>query len=160
MHKIQIGDTIPSFTLKDQNGNDFDISTFLGKKKLVIFFYPQDGSLNCTREACYFRDLSDVFDEAGAVLIGISGQSVESHKDFAEKNGLTYTLLSDTGNHVRKLFGVPGKLFGLVPGRVTYVADRSGKVVYIFESQTDVQRHVDEALKICLLLKRTDNVSI
>jgi thioredoxin-dependent peroxiredoxin len=160
MHKIQVGDTIPSFTLKDQNGNDFDISTFLGRKKLVIFFYPQDGSLNCTREACYFRDLSDVFDEAGAVLIGISGQSVESHKDFAEKNGLTYTLLSDTGNHVRKLFGVPGKLFGLVPGRVTYVADRSGKVVYIFESQTDVQRHVDEALKICLLLKRTDNVSI
>jgi thioredoxin-dependent peroxiredoxin len=160
MHKIQVGDKIPSFILKDQNGNDFDISTLVGSKKLVIFFYPQDGSLTCTKEACYFRDLSDVFDEAGAVLIGISGQSVESHKDFAEKNRLTYTLLSDTGNHVRKLFGVPGKLFGLIPGRVTYVADRSGKVVYIFESQTEAQRHVDEALKICLLLKRTDNVSI
>jgi thioredoxin-dependent peroxiredoxin len=160
MHKIQVGDKIPSFILKDQNGNDFDISSLVGSKKLVIFFYPQDGSLTCTKEACYFRDLSDVFDEAGAVLIGISGQSVESHKDFAEKNRLTYTLLSDTGNHVRKLFGVPGKLFGLIPGRVTYVADRSGKVVYIFESQTEAQRHVDEALKICLLLKRTDNVSI
>jgi thioredoxin-dependent peroxiredoxin len=160
MHKIQVGDKIPSFILKDQNGNDFDISILVGSKKLVIFFYPQDGSLTCTKEACYFRDLSDVFDEAGAVLIGISGQSVESHKDFAEKNRLTYTLLSDTGNHVRKLFGVPGKLFGLIPGRVTYVADRSGKVVYIFESQTEAQRHVDEALKICLLLKRTDNVSI
>ena len=57
---------------------------------------------------------------------------------------------------VRKLFGVPTKIFGLVPGRVTYVADKSGKVVYIFESQTDVMRHVDEALKICLLLKRSD----
>ena len=69
MNKIQVGDTIPSFTLKDQNGNDFDISSFLGRKKMVIFFYPQDGSLNCTREACYFRDLSDVFEEADAVLI-------------------------------------------------------------------------------------------
>jgi peroxiredoxin Q/BCP len=158
MKKIQIGDMIPAFSLKDQDGNDFDISSFLGRKKLVIFFYPQDGSLNCTREACYFRDLSDVFDEADAVIIGISSQSVESHKEFAEKNSLKYTLLSDKGNVVRKLFGVPGKVFGLIPGRVTYVADRSGKVVYIFDSQTEVQRHADEALKICLLLKKTDYV--
>jgi len=132
----------------------------LGRKKLVIFFYPQDGSLNCTREACYFRDLSDVFEEADAVVIGISGQSVESHKDFAEKNRLKYTLLSDPDNIVRKLFGVPGRIFRLIPGRVTYVADKTGKVVYIFDSQTDTQRHADEALKICLLLKKTDNVSI
>ena len=95
MNRITIGDLIPPFTLKDQNGSDFDISALLGRKKLVIFFYPQDGSLNCTREACYFRDLSDVFDEADAILIGISGQSVESHKEFAEKNRLKYTLLSD-----------------------------------------------------------------
>jgi len=160
MKKIQIGDTIPSFALKDQNGNEFDISSLLGRKKLVIFFYPQDGSLNCTREACYFRDLSDVFEEADATVIGISSQSVESHKEFAEKNRLKYTLLSDDRNIVRKLFGVPGRVFGFIPGRVTYVADRSGKVVYIFDSQIETQRHVDEALKICLLLKRTDNVHI
>jgi peroxiredoxin Q/BCP len=66
MNRIQIGDIIPSFKLKDQSGIDFDISNLLGRKKLVIFFYPQDGSLNCTREACYFRDLSDVFEEADA----------------------------------------------------------------------------------------------
>jgi len=160
MNKIQTGDQIPSFSLKDQDGNDFDISSLLGRKKLVIFFYPQDGSLNCTKEACYFRDLADVFDEADAIVIGISGQSVESHKEFAEKNHLKYTLLSDTGNIVRKLFGVPGKIFGLIPGRVTYVADRSGKVVYIFDSQTETQRHADEALKICMLLKRTDNEKV
>ena len=156
MKEIQVGDTIPAFTLKDQNGNDFDISSLLGRKKLVIFFYPQDGSLNCTREACYFRDLTEVFDEVDALIIGISSQSVESHKEFAEKNRLKYTLLSDTRNIVRKLLGVPGKVFGLIPGRVTYVIDRSGKVVYIFDSQTETQRHADEALKICLLLKRTD----
>jgi peroxiredoxin Q/BCP len=156
MKSVEVGDIVPSFSLLDQNGNLFDINTFLGKKKLVIFFYPQDGSLNCTKEACYFRDLSDVFDEAGAVVIGISGQSVDSHKQFAEQNKLNYTILSDSEGSVRKLFGVPTKIFGLVPGRVTYIADKSGKVVYIFESQTDVMRHVDEALKICLLLKRSD----
>jgi peroxiredoxin Q/BCP len=156
MKPIQIGDMIPSFTLKDQNGNDFYISSFLGSKKLVIFFYPQDGSLNCTREACYFRDLSDVFEEADAIIVGISSQSVQSHKEFAEKNRLKYTLLSDDMNTVRKLFSVPGRVFGLIPGRVTYVADRSGKVVFIFDSVKEPLRHVDEALKICLLLKRTD----
>jgi peroxiredoxin Q/BCP len=156
MKKIQVGDMIPAFALKDQNGNDFYIASLLGRKKLVIFFYPQDGSLNCTKEACYFRDLSDVFDEVDAIVIGISSQSVESHKEFAEKNQLKYTLLSDNENKVRKLFGVPGRVFGLIPGRVTYVIDQSGKVVYIFDSQTETQRHADEALKICLLLKRTN----
>jgi peroxiredoxin Q/BCP len=153
---IQIEDMIPHFSLPDQNGIMFDINTILGKKKLVLFFYPQDSSLNCTREACYFRDLSDVFNEVGAVIVGISGQSVESHKQFAEQNKLNYTILSDSESKVRKLFGVPAKIFGLVPGRVTYIADKSGKVVYIFESQTAVMQHVDEALKICMLLKRTD----
>ena len=156
MNTVQIGDMIPDFSLKDQNGNLFDITTIRGTKKIVIFFYPQDGSLNCTKEACYFRDLTDVFDEAGAVVVGISEQSVASHYEFSNKNHLSYTILSDEGNVVRKLFGVPSKLFGLVPGRVTYVVDRTGKVVYIFNSQTDVKAHVDEALKICLILKRGD----
>jgi thioredoxin-dependent peroxiredoxin len=158
MDPIRIGDIIPDFSLKDQDGNMFDIRDYKGKKKLVIFFYPQDGSLNCTNEACYFRDLTDVFNEADAYLLGISGQSVESHKNFAVTNRLTYTLLSDEDGVVRKLFGVPTRFFGLIPGRVTYVTDRSGKVVFIFDSQTETQRHADEALKICLLLKKTDHL--
>jgi peroxiredoxin Q/BCP len=156
MKPIVIGDMVPDFELKDQYGNLFDIRSVRGKKKIVLFFYPQDGSLNCTREACYFRDLEDVFNEAGAIIIGISGQSVASHLDFATKNNLNYLLLSDSENAVRKLFGVPSRMFGLVPGRVTYVADRTGKVVYIFDSQSEVAKHVDEALKICLLLKKSD----
>jgi peroxiredoxin Q/BCP len=157
MNKIRIGDMIPDFSLRDQDGNMVDISAYRGNKKLVIFFYPRDGSLNCTREACLFRDLSEVFNEVGAVVIGISRQSVKSHKDFAEMNRLNYTLLSDDKDVVRKIFGVPDKVFGLIPGRVTYVADKSGKVVFIFDSQLEAQRHADEALKICLLLKKTDN---
>jgi thioredoxin-dependent peroxiredoxin len=158
MKEIKVGDTIPVFSLPDQDGRVVKISDLLGKKQLVIFFYPQDGSLNCTREACYFRDLMDVFDEAGAMVIGISGQSVGSHKNFAMANNLKYTLLSDSKNEVRKLFGVPSRIFGLVPGRVTYVTDRDGKVVFIFDSQTETQRHADEALKICLLLKKNHQV--
>jgi len=159
MKPVRIGDMVPDFSLYDQDGNLFNIRTYLGKNKLVIFFYPQDGSLNCTKEACYFRDLTDIFNEADAVLIGISEQSVESHKKFAETNKLTYKLQSDNKNVVRKLFGVPSRAFGFVPGRVTYVADRTGKVVFIFDSQLETQRHADEALKICLLLKKHDSVN-
>jgi peroxiredoxin Q/BCP len=148
MKPINQGDTIPSFSLPDQNGVLFDVANLLGKKKMVIFFYPKDDSPGCTKEACYFRDLFEVFSEADAVIIGISGQSVESHKKFVKKYHLSYTLLSDKGNRIRKLFGVPTNLFGLLPGRVTYIADREGRVAHIFNSQVQAERHVDEALKI------------
>jgi thioredoxin-dependent peroxiredoxin len=147
MNKITIGSSIPTFTLPDQNGNLFDISSVIGKKNLVIYFYPKDDSPGCTKEACSFRDQYEVFKEADAVIIGISGQSVESHKEFAEKHRLSFILLSDEGNKIRKLFGVPSDLFGLLPGRVTFVLDKKGKVIYVFNSQNQATRHVDEALK-------------
>jgi peroxiredoxin Q/BCP len=153
MKKIEVGSTVPVFTLADQNGNLFPINSVIGKKNLVIYFYPEDDSPGCTKEACYFRDEIEVFSEADALIIGISGQSVDSHKKFAEKYRLSFTLLSDEGDKVRKLFGVPVNFFGLLPGRVTYVIDKSGKVVYIFNSQTQAKRHVDEALKVLKGLK-------
>jgi peroxiredoxin Q/BCP len=148
MKKIEVGSKVPEFTLADQNGKMFSISSVLGKKNLVIYFYPKDDSPGCTAEACAFRDQYEVFNEADALIIGISGQSVESHKEFADKYHLSYTLLSDEGNKIRKLFGVPSNFLGMLPGRVTYIADKSGKVIYIFNSQAQAERHVDEALKI------------
>jgi thioredoxin-dependent peroxiredoxin len=148
MNEIKIGSNIPTFTLPDQNGYLFDINSVLGKKNLVIYFYPKDDSPGCTAEACSFRDQFEVFTEADAVIIGISAQSVESHKEFALKHRLSFTLLSDEGNKIRKLFGVKANLLGLVPGRVTFVADKTGKVIYIFNSQTEATKHVDEALRI------------
>ncbi len=148
MSRIKIGSDIPAFVLPDQNGNMFDINSVLGKKYLVIYFYPKDDSPGCTEEACSFRDLYEEFNEAGAVVIGISGQSVESHRIFAEKHRLNFTLLSDKGNKIQSLFGVPSDFFGLLPGRVTYVADKKGKVIFIFNSQTQPKEHVDEALRI------------
>lgn len=154
---IEIGNRIPEFSLKDQNGKLLNISDYIGIKKLVIFFYPKDGSLTCTQQACYFRDIYDLFEEAGAEVIGISGQSVESHSSFALNNKLNYRILSDFGNYVRDLFGVPSRAMGLIPGRVTYIISRRGEVSYIFDSQTQTQRHVDEALRIVLLLKKLDH---
>lgn len=148
MNEVKVGSTIPAFTLPDQNGNLFDINSVMGKKNLVIYFYPKDDSPGCTAQACAFRDQFEVFSDADAVIIGISSQSVKSHKEFAEKHRLSFTLLSDEGNKIRKQFGVPTNLFGLLPGRVTYVTDKSGKVIYTFNSQLQAEKHVDEALRI------------
>jgi peroxiredoxin Q/BCP len=153
MKKIKTGSRVPPFALQDQSGELFDIQNFIGKKNLVIYFYPKDDSPGCTKEACYFQDQYEVFRQVDAEIIGISGQSVESHRRFAEKHGLSYILLSDTGNKVRKLFGVPKDFFGVLPGRVTYVVDKTGVVVYVFNSQTKATKHVDEALRILRELK-------
>ncbi|MEI6764949.1 MAG: peroxiredoxin [Bacteroidota bacterium] len=148
--KVEVGSQVPDFSLKNQNDSVFALRNVVGRQKLVIYFYPADDTPGCTKEACSFRDRFDVFKEAGALIIGISGQSVESHKAFAEKYNLNFTLLADEGNKVRKLFGVPG---GMIPGRVTYVVDLTGKVVYIFNSQTEATKHVDEALRILKEMK-------
>jgi peroxiredoxin Q/BCP len=153
MKKIEVGSLVPEFSLPDQNGKLFSANSVIGKKNLVIYFYPKDDSPGCTKEACSFRDSFEVFNEAEAVIIGISGQSVESHRKFAEKYRLSFTLLSDEGDKVRKMFGVPVNFLGLLPGRVTYIADKSGKVVYIFNSQTQAEKHVEEALRILKGLK-------
>lgn len=146
--EIKVGDTIPVIALKDQNGEIFDLQAKTAGKNVVLFFYPKDDTPGCTAQACSFRDQFQDFADANAVVIGISGQSVESHKKFAEKHRLAYTLLSDEGNKIRKLFGVPTNFFGLLPGRVTYVTDKTGTVVYIFNSQTKTSEHVEKTLAI------------
>lgn len=153
MKKTEVGGHVPEFTLPDQNGNLFSINSVIGKKNLVIYFYPKDDSPGCTKEACAFRDQFEVFNEADAMIFGISGQSVDSHKKFSEKYHLSFTLLSDAGDKVRELFGVPVNFLGLLPGRVTYIIDKTGKVVYIFNSQIQAEKHVDEALRILKGLK-------
>ena len=153
MNPISVGSSLPSFSLKDQNGQVFNIDSVKGKKNLVIYFYPKDDTPGCTKEACSFRDQFEVFKQEDALIIGISGQSVESHLEFAKKHRLNYTLLSDEGNTVRKLFGVPTNLFGLIAGRVTYVVNKEGKVVLVFNSQTNAEKHIDEALRILKEMK-------
>ncbi|MCB2208383.1 MAG: peroxiredoxin [Bacteroidetes bacterium] len=145
--KIKVGSTIPLFSLPDQHGEMFDISTVLGKKNLVIYFYPKDDSPGCTKQACSFRDQYEDFVDLDAMVIGISSDDMKSHKAFAEKHQLNFTLLSDEDGAVRDLFGVPKIFLGLIEGRTTYVVDKEGKVVYIFNSQLQAEKHITEALQ-------------
>ncbi len=144
---IRIGDKAPDFKLPAQTGDDVTLSEFLGKKNIVLYFYPKDESPGCTREACAFRDSYQVFTDLGAEVLGISGQSVESHKSFASHYGLPFLLLNDQGNKVRQLYGVPASL-AIIPDRVTYVIDKSGVVRHIFNSQYQPEKHVQEAKRI------------
>jgi peroxiredoxin Q/BCP len=121
------------------------LKDFLGKP-VVLFFYPKDDTPGCAREACAFRDDYEEFGKLDAEVVGISSDSVDSHRRFAAKHDLPFTLLSDEGGKVRRLYGVPNS-FGLFPGRVTYVIDEEGVVRHIFSSQLAVERHVEEALK-------------
>jgi len=134
MGEIKVGDQLPLFGAKDQNGNDFYIASVLYKKVLVIYFYPKDDTPGCTKQACFFRDQYEEFNDLGAEVIGISSDSVKSHKKFAEQYKLPFTLLSDEDKSLRKLFGVPTNLLGLLPGRVTYVIDKKGIVRLVFDS--------------------------
>jgi len=142
---VKVGDTAPDFTLPSQSGASVSLSDFRGKS-VVLYFYPKDDTPGCTKESCAFRDQYEVFQNAGAEVIGVSADSPDSHQRFAAKYQLPFTLLSDTGNQVRKLYGVPATL-GLLPGRVTYVIDQQGVVQHIFNSQFNFQGHVDQALK-------------
>ncbi|RZC85360.1 hypothetical protein C5167_041544 [Papaver somniferum] len=98
--------------------------------------------------ACAFRDSYEKFKKAGAQVVGISGDSPDSHKAFAKKFRLPYTLLSDEGNKIRKEWGVPSDLFGTLPGRQTYVLDKNLTVQYIYNNQFQPEKHIDETLKI------------
>lgn len=145
---IEIGDAIPAFELRDQFGNLFNSKDWIGKEILVIYFYPKDDTPGCTKEACKFRDDFEDFKDLGAQVIGISSDSVDSHLKFAEKYALPFTLLSDVSGAVRKSFGVPTNLLGLIPGRVTYIVDYKGVVVGKYNSQMNAERHVSEALQV------------
>lgn len=144
MVKLKIGDKAPDFNLKSSTDEEITLSQFLGKKSVVLFFYPRDEGPTCVKEAEAFRDSYGGFKERAAEVIGISGQSVESHKGFANHHNLPYILLSDADGSVRKLYGV-ASTFG-VPGRVTFVIDKEGIVVHIFASQLQFTRHAKEAL--------------
>lgn len=140
-----IGSVAPDFTLRSQSGNRVSLKDFLGRRPVVLFFYPKDDTPGCTKQACAFRDDYGQFGALDAEVLGISSDSVESHRSFAENNDLPFALLSDEGGDVRRLYSVPNTL-GLMPGRVTYVIDREGVVRHIFSSQLAVTRHVEEAL--------------
>src|SRR4030066_615245 len=156
---VKVGDKAPDFTLPSQMGDNVALSEFFGKKAVVLYFYPKDESPGCTKEACAFRDSYELFKDAGAEVIGVSSDTEESHNKFTIKLRLPFQLLSDEGGKVRKLYGVPSSL-GMIPGRVTYVIDKEGIVRYIFNSQVNAEKHMEESLKIVRFLQATSDAGI
>ena len=144
---VKAGDKAPDFTLPSQSGDQVRLYDRLGQRVVVLYFYPRDDTPGCTAEACAFRDSYEVFTGAGAEVIGVSSDSVDRHVAFAGKHELPLTFLSDKGGQVRKLYGAPAVL-GLVPGRVTYVIDRQGTVRHVFNSMTNIGKHISDALQV------------
>jgi thioredoxin-dependent peroxiredoxin len=145
---LQVGDKAPSFTLPAQDGSTVSLDDFHGKKAVVLYFYPQDDTLICKKEACLFRDSYKAFTEAGAEVFGVSSNSIESHKKFVTARHLPFKLLCDRGEQLRKMYGVPRAAGGFLPGRETFVIDRAGIIRLRFNSLLDAESHVSEALRI------------
>lgn len=144
--KVKVGDRAPDFALPDQSGKVVSLKDFLGKRSIVLYFYPKDFTVGCTTEAKSFSERYEEFRELGAEVIGVSSDTVESHESFASQCNAPFTLLSDAGGRVRSIYGVASSL-GLIPGRVTYVIDRSGFVRHIYASQLNPKNHVKEAME-------------
>jgi peroxiredoxin Q/BCP len=146
MATVKEGDKAPDFIMPSTVG-EISLKDFSGKKAVILFFYPKDGTPGCTTESCAFRDSYEEFKNAGAEVIGVSSDSIESHHAFAEKYRLNFIIVSDPEGKLRKLYGVPST-FGLFPGRVTYLIGKDGTVKNIFNSQLNIEGHVQTALKI------------
>jgi peroxiredoxin Q/BCP len=142
---LKEGDPAPEFSLPSASGRKVSLGDFLGKKNLVLYFYPKDNSPGCTREACGFRDSYSAFRKLDAEIIGISGDGLKRHEAFAENEHLPFDLLSDSDGSVRRAYGVKRTL-GVIPGRATFVIDKRGIIRRIYSSQLHAENHVREAL--------------
>ncbi len=146
MTKLTIGDQAPDFELLSQDATPVRLSTYLGKKNVVLYFYPKDETPGCTKEACGFRDNYEEFVDADTEVIGISSDSVDSHKLFQLSRRLPFQLLSDPQSHVRKMYGVSRSFLGLIPGRETFIIDKAGIVRHRLATLLP-NPHIKEALK-------------
>lgn len=145
---LKVGQEAPDFTLFDQNGNQVSLADFKGKQNVVLFFYPKDNSPGCTAQSCSFRDNYIGFKSLNTQVLGISDDSTESHKNFSQKNRLTYPLLSDRNGTVREKYDLK-KFLGFLPPRTSFAINTDGKIVAVFSSQLQVSKHIDEMLKAC-----------
>ncbi|MER2561374.1 MAG: peroxiredoxin [Myxococcaceae bacterium] len=140
-----IGEKAPDVTFVGESGAPVKLSDYVGKKTVVLYFYPKDETSGCTAQACSFRDAYEDFKQAGAEVIGVSADDAASHASFKTHHRLPFVLLSDPGGVAAKALGVK-KTFGLIAGRVTFVIDRDGVVRHRFDSQIRVKEHVEQAL--------------
>jgi thioredoxin-dependent peroxiredoxin len=144
---LKPGTPAPQFSLATSEGGLLRSTDYLGKRPVVIFFYPKDDTLGCTIESCAFRDSYADFVAAGAEVIGISADPVTSHLRFREKYSLPFILASDVDHTIAHAYDVPTGPLGLA-GRATFVIDKHGMVRDAFSSRFRVKRHVSRALDL------------
>ena len=150
---LGVGEKIPDFEATTTQGDRIKYSDFVGKRNLVLFFYPKDDSPGCTREACYFRDTKDEFEKRNAVILGVSLDTETSHQKFQEKHNLNFLLISDKKKELSQMFGVL-RLGGLLLlKRVTFIIDKDNIIRKVIHSETDMHTHIDTALKTLDSLK-------
>ncbi|MEX1363498.1 MAG: peroxiredoxin [Nannocystaceae bacterium] len=144
---LRVGDRVPAFSAPAHNGETVEVGGGELPQVLVLYFYPADETPGCTVEACGFRDEFTEFVDAGAMVVGVSPDSLESHRKFAEHHRLPFLLLSDADGELRRKFAV-GRTLGIISARVTFVIDRQGVVQHVFSSQLRAKKHVREALQV------------
>ena len=142
---MEPGELAPDFELSTDDGSTLRLTDELAKGPVVLFFYPKALTSGCTRESCHFRDLATEFAEVGGRRLGISADSVDRQRTFSEKHSFDYPLLSDPDRAVAKQFGVkrPGPL---INKRATFVIDTDRRVLAVIKSETNMDKHADEAL--------------
>ncbi len=149
--ELKLGDPAPDFSLQTGDGKRLGLKDFRGKKNLVLYFYPKDFTSGCTIEACSFRDFYGQVAELDAEVLGVSLDSVESHRAFSEKHNLSFPLLSDSASTVARAYGVL-RPEGTSTRRVTFIIDKEGKIRYIFP-KVNVMNHTQEVLEVLRTLK-------
>ena len=152
---VRIGDLAPDFTALDDRGERISLSDFKGRV-VVLFFYPKDDTPGCTVEACSFRDHLPRFDGLDAVVLGVSPDSVKSHKKFKEKFDLPYPLIADEDKKIVNAYGVWGEksMYGrkyMGVARTTFVIDRDGKIARVFEKVKPADHAVEVAEAVAAL---------
>jgi peroxiredoxin Q/BCP len=144
---MRVGDVAPDFELPDDSGGILKLSDRLAKGPVVLFFYPKAMTPGCTKESCHFRDMKGEFDAVGAQRIGISADTVDKQHQFSEKHDFDFPLVSDSNRSIARAFGVkrPGPLFNK---RMTFVIDTDRKVLDVIGSETNMDKHADQALEV------------
>jgi peroxiredoxin Q/BCP len=145
---LKAGDVAPDIELRDQSGTIVRLSDLLQTGPVVLFFYPAALSAGCTAESCHFRDLGTEFAQLGAQRLGISADSVERQKEFADKHGFDYPLLSDEDGAVAVAYGVRRRLGPIPVRRATFVIGADGVVIDVVKSELRMDKHADDALDI------------
>ncbi len=140
---LTVGSEAPDFEATADDGKTVKLSDFTSKGPVVLYFYPKDETPGCTAEACAFRDEWDDFKKLGAAVVGVSSDSVDSHRKFKEHRKLPFTLVSDPDQKIRAMYGAKGFL---IPPRISFVIV-GGKVVHVYNSQMNATNHVAEAKK-------------